>query len=138
MRLKWSAVVVLALAAGCSNSAVAPVAGRVTLDGQPLAGVVVSFQPVGEDRHNPGMGSIGTTDSEGYYILRQVQPERVGAVVGLHRVTLRLAPNRSSEDRARAAHLTDILKQFDREPNVDVPPSGLPNQDFHFNSPRKP
>ena len=43
-----------------------------------------------ETRPNPGMGSIGKTDSDGLYSLRQIQPDRPGAVIGAHRVTIRM------------------------------------------------
>jgi hypothetical protein len=39
------------------------VSGKVTLDGQPLAGALVEFQP------SEGRGSIGSTDAQGVYKL---------------------------------------------------------------------
>ena len=54
----------LSLAAGCGRDGVAPVSGRVTLNGQPLANVHVSFQPIaaGTDL-NSGGGSYAFTDA---------------------------------------------------------------------------
>jgi hypothetical protein len=73
----------------CSDSKpyqTAAVSGRVTLDGQPLAGAVVSFTPV----HNPqaalsGPGAQGETDADGRYVLTTVFKDR-GATVGRNRV----------------------------------------------------
>jgi hypothetical protein len=51
---------------GCnkSNQNLAPVSGRVTLDGQPQASTKVHFQPDGEK--SP---SMGRTDNDGRYVL---------------------------------------------------------------------
>jgi hypothetical protein len=53
-----TALSLVALAGGCSGGGeVAPVSGRVTLGGQPLAGAVVTFQPMkGEDAPMPTVG----------------------------------------------------------------------------------
>ena len=84
---------VLALgAAGCSDSRpyrTAPVSGRVTLDGQPLADAWVTFQP----EHDPKAGILsgpeahGTTDADGRYALTTVFKDR-GATIGRNRVTI--------------------------------------------------
>src|SRR5262245_63669140 len=85
--LPLAAVVLLS---GCDGRAVAPVSGRVTLDGQPLANVLVVFEPI--NGNNPGLGSVGRTDADGRFVLRQIQPDRPGALVGQHRVRFRTAP----------------------------------------------
>ena len=69
----------LALAlAGCGKSGpqIAPVHGRVTLDGQPLPQADVLFQP--EGAHRP---STGRTDAEGRYELAYKRGQ-MGAMVG--------------------------------------------------------
>lgn len=90
-------LVVLAslLAAGCggSDADLAPVRGSVTLDGEPLAGARVEFDPVPEAMargKSTGSASYGVTDSSGRYTL-QYTPEREGALVGEHivRITTR-------------------------------------------------
>ena len=57
----WSGMCLLltglcAVAAGCSKipAGVVPVSGCVTLDGQPLAGAVVTFQPIRPDDPRAG------------------------------------------------------------------------------------
>ena len=77
------------LSTGCSSSNIAPVSGRVTLDGKPLAGVHVGFQPIAKPGEmNPGGGSYALTDSDGQYKLLLVEGEQPGAVVGRHRVEI--------------------------------------------------
>jgi hypothetical protein len=59
-----------ALASGCQDNIV-PVSGEVTLNGKPLAGAVVTFQPVGSQTGKSpqpvATGSVGRTDALGYY-----------------------------------------------------------------------
>lgn len=78
-----------AAAGGCQRSIV-PVSGRVTLNGQPLAEAVVTFQPHAErnTRYPIATGSVGHTDSQGRYSLRLIEPDRPGAAVGEHSVTI--------------------------------------------------
>jgi hypothetical protein len=82
-------VALLILIAGCGKSGprIAPVHGRVTLDGQPLANADIKFQPDGPERP-----SVGRTDGEGHYDLmfKRGQP---GAVVGMHRVQIWVSPD---------------------------------------------
>lgn len=96
---------VLALAAlGCGGGKVAPVSGRVTLDGKPLANAHVSFQPSGEGGgHNPGSGSYGITDADGRFTLRVVEGDQLGAVVAKHRVEVTLRGAGGDEDTDRHA-----------------------------------
>jgi hypothetical protein len=74
----------LLVIAGCGKTGpqVAPVHGRVTLDGKPLAGADIMFQPVGSERP-----STGRTDADGQYQLmyKRGQP---GGMVGQHRVRI--------------------------------------------------
>ena len=89
-----SPLLLLLLAGGCGGGgAVAPVAGKVTLGGQPLAGAVVTFQPMlgGGGEAVKVTGSVGQTDSSGRYELRLIEPDKLGAAVGKHRVTISTA-----------------------------------------------
>src|SRR3977135_1292047 len=84
-----AACIACAVAAGCHRDVV-PVSGRVTLNGQPLAGAVVTFQPRGNTQspRPAGTGSIGHTNEQGRFSLRMVKPDQPGAVVGDHTVTI--------------------------------------------------
>lgn len=70
---------------GCGSKGDQPelgtVNGTVTLDGQPLAGVAVVFQP------DNGRPSRGTTNAEGKYELIYIRQTK-GAKVGPHRVEI--------------------------------------------------
>ena len=68
---------------GCgADSSMAPVRGKVTLEGVPVAGAVVAFLPEGEGR--PG---IGRTSADGSYEVSTLKPGD-GALIGMHRVTV--------------------------------------------------
>ncbi len=70
---------------GCGESADHPDLGRVTgvvtLDGAPLPGAVVGFQPV------QGRPSSGLTDNEGRYTLLYTADAQ-GAIIGTHTVSI--------------------------------------------------
>jgi hypothetical protein len=86
-RLTW--FVALAVA-GCSDSPyeLAPVQGRVTIEGQPLAHAKLMFSPVdAADNLNPGKPAFGLVQEDGSYSLTTFHPND-GAVVGEHWVTI--------------------------------------------------
>lgn len=91
MNLKTTILAVAAtVIAGCSSGEfpLAPVAGQVTLDGEPLAGAHVGFEPVATRADNrAGPGSYATTDKQGHFRLESLD-EQVGAVVGKHQVRI--------------------------------------------------
>ena len=128
------------LLAGCGNTEyeLAPVSGRVTLDGKPLAEVKVSFQPVSKrpDEPNPGPGSYGTTDEDGRYTLQTVEPVADGAVVGPHKVRLRskLPPQDPSDDRAFVYKEIIPARWRDGTQTFEVPPEGTDQADFKLTS----
>jgi hypothetical protein len=95
-----AAVLLTFLIAGCETSPfqIAPVSGKVTLDGVPLDGALVTFQPIGTaTSKEPGPGSFGRTDSEGRFTLQVVEPEQPGAVVGKHRVLISTATSEGGD-----------------------------------------
>ena len=95
-------IAVSATSPGCSPSSDVPVSGRVTLDGKPLPGVHIGFQPIAKQGdQNPGTGSYALTDPNGQYTLLLVEGEKPGAVVGNHRV--------------------EITARSEIPPNIDVP-----------------
>jgi hypothetical protein len=74
---------------GCGKAAgpeFAPVTGRVTLNGQPLAAGTIHFVP-DESQGSSGPMSTGGMQADGSFSLRG-PGRRVGAIVGNHRVYL--------------------------------------------------
>jgi hypothetical protein len=88
MRLHASILGLAILAAGCGGGpAIAPVSGRVTLDGKAVPNATVIFQPISQEL-NPGPGSQAKTDSEGRFTLQLMNGQQSGALVGLHKVSI--------------------------------------------------
>lgn len=90
-RCRGASVMALAMLffAGCGSQFV-PVSGRVTQNGKPLSGAVVTFQPGGKRGAPPptATGSTGRTDAEGHFTLRVISPDQPGAIAGEHTVTI--------------------------------------------------
>lgn len=74
--------------AGCGGSgfAVAPVSGKVTLNGKPLADANVSFESESKAKE-VGPGASAVTDAEGRYTLVAIDGRR-GATVGPNQVQI--------------------------------------------------
>jgi hypothetical protein len=89
-RFPLAAALLVGAAAGCSKSEfdLAPVAGRVTIDGQPFTQGKVMFAPIasGESRE-AGKPALGRLGPDGSFILGTYEPDD-GAVVGEHWVTV--------------------------------------------------
>jgi hypothetical protein len=74
------------IACGCGSSQpqnVGKVSGKVTLEGQPLAGAVVTFSPVTAG----GSSALGRTDDSGQFSLSYAQGIE-GAEIGENRVSI--------------------------------------------------
>lgn len=89
----FTVCLMLLFAVGCGASSefeMVPVSGTITLDGQPLEGAEVVFAPKQIDKQAAvGPASIGTTDAAGNYMLKTTKGLE-GAVVGEHKVAVRL------------------------------------------------
>lgn len=82
--VRWSLGSLLwMIAAGCGEAGIplASVEGTIRLDGQPVKGLFVEFQPT------DGSPSIGETDEHGFYRLR-FSRERWGAEIAEHTVRI--------------------------------------------------
>ncbi len=139
----WRSVTGLLVLSGCgSDASIAPVAGTITLNGQPLAGASITTQPIaGDGKKNPGSGSFAVTDDSGRFELELVKPAVPGAVVGEHRVMISPASDGaaaladgSATDDPRG-HLQEAAKRWpveytDGSLRLTVPPEGT--QDARF------
>lgn len=96
--VRWflSAVLCLWLAGCGSKYDLAFVKGQVTVGGQPVEGLLVQFQPVGEG----GSPSAGITDAKGRYRLMYTF-NTPGVEPGEHLVTIRCAAAYYEEDCAK-------------------------------------
>jgi predicted small lipoprotein YifL len=98
-------LILTACIAGCGQSGpeLAPVSGRVTVDGQPMENVDVTFQP---DEMRPA--SYARTDADGHYELgykRGVQ----GALLGQH--TVRIKAERSPQIAAKFNSQSELRRE---------------------------
>lgn len=130
----------LLVVAGCGKPQVVPVSGRVTLDGQALSGAHVSFQPIGSlDRPPAGSGSYGKTDADGRYTLRLIQPDRPGAVVGKHRVSISKRGGETAEaqpDGGIRVAPDPVPARYNRDSTLEfeVPAGGTDRANFDLTS----
>jgi hypothetical protein len=134
-----------ALLAGCGGhgrSRTAAVSGRVTLDGEPLAGARVSFYPIHDPRSGSQSGpeAHGETDSEGRYALTTVFGAR-GATVGPNRVMISTRKTRPDPNDPDAAHRVvapeRVPKRYFTDQaalRLDVPAEGTRTADFSLTS----
>ena len=73
--------------AGCGDSSIAPVSGKVTVAGTPVEGIRLVFSPTLADGENdPGPWSSALTNAAGEYSL-ETRYKDSGAVVGKHTVS---------------------------------------------------
>jgi hypothetical protein len=136
-------VLVLVLALGCGDGKkFVPVSGKVTLNGRPLPGATVSFQPLAPagSVNAPAPGSAGKTDANGEYTLK-VSTGQNGAWVGKHRVEITLlspqigeGDERRSRRGPRLGEKVPARYNKDSKEVVEVPPGGI-TKDFALTSP---
>jgi hypothetical protein len=143
MRHRLVACCLLPAVVGCSPEPyrVAPVSGKVTLNGKPLPNACVHFAPIGSKDHNPGPTSQGKTDSNGCFTLRLDHPPQLGAVVGKCRVFITTA-NTELRDGAQPDAGGKKTKElvparYNQETTLifDVPPGGTDQANFDLKSP---
>jgi len=133
----------LLLAFGCKDpkARFAPVSGKVTLDGKPLANAIVSFQPMAKAGEvEAGVGSSGKTDANGEFTLMAANGQK-GAVVGKHRVIITLMEEQVGTGDERPPR--GGWPQKDKVPNrynsesketFDVPAGGTTSANFLLTS----
>jgi len=127
----------LAALAGCGSSKIAPVSGRVMLNGSPLARASVTFAPIGgKNNQEPGPSSAGITDADGRYTLSLIGQDGRGAVVGKHKVRIALQEELDTADD-RPVKLKQLPLQFNGQTTLefDVPPGGTDAADFNLKLP---
>ena len=132
----FAIVFLLVEVSGCSSPkgelpAGAPVSGTVTMDGKPLAGVTVTFIPVGS---TPGDFCLGETDQSGHYELQDRYGEK-GAPAGEYKVTcgIEVSADAAPSD-AGAGPLPPRYSQEDITELKATVPAGGGTVDFKLSS----
>lgn len=136
MNMRIMLLMLSVLIVGCgSGSDLATVEGTVTLDGKPVKGASVSFEPVGKSpSDNVGGGSYGVTDEQGHYKLKTVLDDSDGAAVGEHRVKISIATAAKDDmDIPIPGAMSDKLHpnySTQSKLTFTVPPDGTEEADF--------
>jgi hypothetical protein len=119
---------------GCGGTRVAPVSGRVTLNGAPLANAKVIFQPIPRDGVNVGPASQGDTNAQGEYTLKLISGGKDGAVVGEHLVSVSALqgspPDPKIDNPPPRKELVPERYNAKTELKFEVPASGATKADF--------
>jgi len=104
---------------GCGETyKTAPVSGTVTMNGKPVAGLMIQFEPEdgGTTKIPP---SIGYTNAEGKYVLIRPGGGQPGAVVGRH--TVRVMTGEGTDLTAvEGRKATNAVSQRDVAPGPNV------------------
>lgn len=121
-RYGWVGLGIVLAVAGCGQDGprLASVTGVITLDGEPLPGAAVEFQPPG------GSPSEGVTDKRGVYRLEFSHDKR-GVVMGLHKVRISTQRNDSEDERGEPVVAREIVPaRYNRrsELTAEVKPGG--------------
>lgn len=134
----------LTLAVGCGPGAkYAPVSGRVTLNGQPLANATVSFQPIAADGgvNAPAPGSTGQTNANGEYTLVSADG-KPGAWVGKHVVRITAVAEQVGDGDSRPPRggwpqVDKVPARYNKDSKEEftVPAGGTGSADFALTSP---
>lgn len=132
-------VILCALLSGCGHGDSAPVSGLVTLNGKPVAGIAVSFQPVmTEGNSAPGPPAFGITDANGRYTAQLMGETRKGAAIGKNQVRFSAyMPPADPDVPSNAKPAVEIPRRYghDSKLELDVPAKGTASADFQLTSP---
>jgi hypothetical protein len=118
--------------AGCGGESfqTAELTGRVTLEGKPLAGVVVQFEPRNLNSKKLMPSAYGITDADGRYRAFRTGKKKFGAVVGVSQVRVTVPEGNAAKvhplyagDRAFWAEVTPGPNVFDLELIDDPTPN---------------
>ncbi|WDI44841.1 carboxypeptidase-like regulatory domain-containing protein [Bremerella sp. P1] len=132
------AIAPLCLLVGCFGSdKIVPVSGLVTLDGEPLAGAIVGFEPIAQEGDlEAGYGSYAKTDDEGHYQLRSLKKED-GALVGQHRVSVSTVVGEEGPNGEMIGLTKERVPSRynnDTELIIEVPPGGTDEANLELES----
>ena len=122
---------------GCASYKTAPVSGRITLDGQPLANATVTFVPeAGAASQDPMPSSVGLTGEDGRYsLVLNDGGKPTGAVAGKHKVLIFLGAQAAANDVEPTFH-KQLPAKYNRKSELEceVPARGRDDADFDLHS----
>lgn len=124
------------LTAGCDTRGfkVAPVSGKVTMDGKPLVGALVSFSAAQPPAGKSPPAAQGETDEQGRYTLKMYEGNSAwdGACVGENRVSITLDERSTVKAIRRGAPRELVPAKYNTESQLTktVPAGGLTDADF--------
>ena len=130
--LRAAAAAIVLFCTGCEDRLpIAPVSGRVLLEGEPLANATVIFQPRMEEdkRSSAAPGSVGRTDADGRYELRLIAPDLPGALIGKHSVRITTATATADDSKLPSGERVPLAWR-DGSHTFVVPPAGSDAADF--------
>ena len=134
------AAMLLATTTGCPEKTfpVAPVSGTITINGKPVEGANIKFQPTSKSNSGvAGGGSYARTDAEGKFTMQLILQDGEGAVVGEHRVYITTgAPAEGQSDAPRIVGERVPMEWRDGHHTFEVPEGGTTTADFKIESPR--
>lgn len=125
--------------AGCGGGAsveTVPVAGLITMDGEPLVNAAVMFQ-LTSDTEATAPTSAGITDDEGRYTLQVSISDTSGAVVGEHRVSVTMDAYEEDEEDDGDSEVNEPIPNkynVDTELIFNVPEGGTDQANFELQS----
>ena len=133
------AALILLSATGCPKRTFphAPVSGTVKINGKPVEGAKVRFQPVSKGNSGEaGGGSYATTDKDGKYTLKLILQDGEGAVVGEHRVHISTGAPEGDSDAPKIVGERVPPEWRDGQHTFTVPQEGTDSADFNISTPR--
>jgi hypothetical protein len=143
MMSRWWLGAVLLTLVGCSDAPkVAPVSGKVLLNGKPLANATVTFSPIAKPGEvNAGDGSVGQTNDKGEYTLTNSRG-LPGAQVGSHRIRISVIGAQAGNGDERRSRVGPAPKdpvplRYNAQSALtfDVTSGGTNQADFELTSP---
>jgi hypothetical protein len=121
---------------GCGGNKLVPVSGKVTLNGKPLAGATVTFQPYNKGKREAGPASAGETNAQGEFTLKLSGKNANGAVVGEHKVSISAlqGPPPSSADDNPKPRVDLVPERYNTQTELkfQVPAGGTDKADFNL------
>lgn len=110
------------------------------MDGNPVSGAAVSFQPIAVNGESTvsNMGSYGKTDDQGNYSLKLIETDGEGASIGKHRVQVSISEDLDTDvGRKTVDKIPARYRGTDSELTFDVPAEGTQSANFDLSSKRK-